>query len=70
MHGTIMVFLGVVRLAFGAFGNYIVPLQIGSDADRSVSAACKDLGRIDDHRDRSCSRPPRRRHEGRRHAHA
>ena len=30
MHGTIMVFLGVVPLAFGAFGNYIVPLQIGA----------------------------------------
>jgi cytochrome c oxidase subunit 1 len=24
MHGTIMVFLGVVPLAFGAFGNYVV----------------------------------------------
>jgi len=30
MHGTIMVFLGVVPLAFGAFGNYVVPLQIGA----------------------------------------
>ncbi len=30
MHGTIMIFLGVVPLAFGAFGNYIVPLQIGA----------------------------------------
>ena len=30
MHGTIMVFLGVVPLAFGAFGNYLVPLQIGA----------------------------------------
>src|SRR5262245_31384027 len=30
MHGTIMVFLGIVPLAFGAFGNYIVPLQIGA----------------------------------------
>ncbi len=30
MHGTIMVFLGVVPLVFGAFGNYIVPLQIGA----------------------------------------
>ena len=30
MHGTIMVFLGVVPLAVGAFGNYIVPLQIGT----------------------------------------
>lgn len=30
MHGTIMVFLAVVPLAFGAFGNYVVPLQIGA----------------------------------------
>ena len=30
MHGTIMIFLGVVPLAVGAFGNYIVPLQIGA----------------------------------------
>ena len=30
MHGTIMVFLGVVPLAVGAFGNYLVPLQIGA----------------------------------------
>jgi cytochrome c oxidase subunit 1 len=30
MHGTIMVFLAVVPLAVGAFGNYFVPLQIGA----------------------------------------
>ncbi len=30
MHGTIMVFMGIVPLAVGAFGNYIVPLQIGA----------------------------------------
>ena len=30
MHGTIMVFLGVVPLAFGAFGNFVLPLQIGA----------------------------------------
>jgi cytochrome c oxidase subunit 1 len=30
MHGTIMVFLAVVPLGFAAFGNYIVPLQIGA----------------------------------------
>lgn len=30
MHGTIMVFLGVVPLAVGGFGNYILPLQIGA----------------------------------------
>ena len=30
MHGTIMVFLGIVPLAFAAFGNYVVPLMIGA----------------------------------------
>ena len=30
MHGTIMIFLGVVPLGVGAFGNYIVPIQIGA----------------------------------------
>jgi len=30
MHGTIMVFLGVVPMAVGAFGNYVMPLQIGA----------------------------------------
>ena len=30
MHGTIMVFMGVVPLAVGAFGNYMVPIQIGA----------------------------------------
>jgi cytochrome c oxidase subunit I len=30
MHGTIMVFLGIVPLAVGAFGNYVMPLQIGA----------------------------------------
>jgi cytochrome c oxidase subunit 1 len=30
MHGTIMIFLGVVPLAFAAFGNYVVPLMIGA----------------------------------------
>ena len=30
MHGTIMVFLGVVPLLVGAFGNYLIPLQIGA----------------------------------------
>ena len=30
MHGTIMVFMGIVPLAVGAFGNFFVPLQIGA----------------------------------------
>ena len=30
MHGTIMVFLGVVPLAVGGFGNFVLPLQIGA----------------------------------------
>ncbi len=30
MHGTIMVFLAIVPLGFAAFGNYLVPLQIGA----------------------------------------
>jgi cytochrome c oxidase subunit I len=30
MHGTIMIFLAVVPLAFAAFGNYVVPLMIGA----------------------------------------
>lgn len=30
MHGTIMVFLGVVPWAVGGFGNFLVPLQIGA----------------------------------------
>jgi len=30
MHGTIMVFLAIVPLAFASFGNYVVPLQIGA----------------------------------------
>jgi len=30
MHGTIMVFLGVVPLAVGGFGNWLMPLQIGA----------------------------------------
>ena len=30
MHGTIMIFLGVVPLSVGGFGNYLLPLQIGA----------------------------------------
>jgi cytochrome c oxidase subunit I len=30
MHGTIMIFLGVVPLSVGGFGNYILPLQVGA----------------------------------------
>ncbi|MCP5115344.1 MAG: cytochrome c oxidase subunit I, partial [bacterium] len=30
MHGTIMVFLAVVPMLVGAFGNYVLPLQIGA----------------------------------------
>jgi cytochrome c oxidase subunit 1 len=30
MHGTIMVFLAIVPLLVGAFGNYVMPLQIGA----------------------------------------
>ncbi len=30
MHGTIMVFLGVVPMIVGGFGNYVMPLQIGA----------------------------------------
>ena len=30
MHGTIMVFMAIVPMIVGAFGNYVVPLQIGA----------------------------------------
>jgi cytochrome c oxidase subunit 1 len=30
MHGTVMIFLAVVPLLAGAFGNYLLPLQIGA----------------------------------------
>jgi cytochrome c oxidase subunit I len=30
MHGTIMVFLGIVPFAVGGYGNYVLPLQIGA----------------------------------------
>jgi cytochrome c oxidase subunit 1 len=31
MHGTVMVFLAVVPLLIGAFGNYLVPLHLGTN---------------------------------------
>jgi cytochrome c oxidase subunit 1 len=30
MHGTIMVFFGIVPIGFAAIGNYVMPLQIGT----------------------------------------
>ncbi len=30
MHGTIMIFLGIVPMGVAAFGNYVLPLQIGA----------------------------------------
>ena len=30
MHGTMMIFLGIVPLSFASFGNYLIPLQIGA----------------------------------------
>ena len=30
MHGTIMIFLGIVPLGVAAFGNFVMPLQIGA----------------------------------------
>ena len=30
MHGTIMVFMGVVPLSVGGFGNFVLPLQLGA----------------------------------------
>src|SRR3989344_6288746 len=30
MHGTIMIFLGVVPIGVGGFGNFVLPLQIGA----------------------------------------
>ncbi len=31
MHGSVMIFLVIIPLLVGAFGNYVVPLQIGAD---------------------------------------
>jgi len=30
MHGTIMIFMGVVPLSVGGFGNYLLPIQVGA----------------------------------------
>ncbi len=30
MHGTIMVFFGIVPIAFAGFGNFVMPLQLGA----------------------------------------
>ena len=38
MHGTIMVFLGVVPLSVGGFGNYLVPLHIDRKSTRLNSS--------------------------------
>ena len=44
MHGTIMVFLAIVPLAVGAFGNYVVPLQIGARTWRFRSSTWRATG--------------------------
>ncbi|MHC4923767.1 MAG: cytochrome c oxidase subunit I [Planctomycetota bacterium] len=31
MHGSLMVFFAITPILFGAFGNYVIPLQIGAD---------------------------------------
>jgi cytochrome c oxidase subunit 1 len=51
MHGTIMIFLAIVPLAFGAFGNLVVPLQIGAPdmafpRINMVSYQCYALGGV------------------------
>jgi len=40
MHGTIMVFMGVVPLAVGGFGNFVLPLQIGAPTWPSRRSTC------------------------------
>src|SRR5216117_301633 len=51
MHGTIMVFLAIVPIAFAAFGNFVVPLQIGAQdmafpRINMVSYQCYFLGGV------------------------
>ena len=43
MHGTIMIFLGVVPVAFAAFGNFVVPLQIGAPDMTFPKIKCRQL---------------------------
>ncbi len=44
MHGTIMVFLGVVPLAVGGFGNFVLPLQIGAPDMSSPASTWRATG--------------------------
>ena len=41
MHGTIMIFLGVVPIVVGAFGNYLVPLQINLTSEDTGYSSSK-----------------------------
>ena len=58
MHGTIMVFLGVVPLAVGGFGNFVMPLRLALPTWRSLlnMASYWYFGRRD-----TFTSPPRRR---------
>jgi len=44
MHGTIMIFLGIVPVAFAAFGNFVVPLQIGAPIPGMVTSISCSIG--------------------------
>ena len=64
MHGTIMVFLGVVPLAVGGFGNFVLPLQIGAPGHGLPAHQHGELlellrGRLRDARRASSSRAAR-----------
>ena len=73
MHGTIMVFLGIVPLAFAAFGNFVVPLQIGApdmafpqvnmasyQASSSAASSCSSASSSRAARPRAAGPPTRR----------